>query len=42
MAQQAQATELYLLLPVLKLAKSTNDFSITLWQHDGFSVNFYR
>lgn len=40
MAQQAQAVELYLLLPVLELAKSTNDFVICLWQHDGFSVNF--
>ncbi|NEU82234.1 hypothetical protein [Nostoc sp. UIC 10630] len=40
MAQQAQAVELYLLLPVLDLAKSTKDFVITLWQHDGFSVNF--
>lgn len=39
-AQQAQAVELYLLLPVLDLAKSTNDFVITLWQHDGFSINF--
>ncbi|MEH1955945.1 hypothetical protein [Nostoc sp.] len=40
MAQQAQAVELYLLLPVLDLAKTTKDFVITLWQHDGFSVNF--
>jgi hypothetical protein len=40
MAQQAQAVELYLLLPVLELAKSTDDFVITLWQHDGFSINF--
>jgi hypothetical protein len=40
MAQQAQAVELYLLLPVVDLAKTTNDFQITLWMHDGFSVNF--
>lgn len=40
LAEQAQAVELYILLPVLDLAKCTNDFQITLWQHDGFSVNF--
>ena len=40
MAHQAQSLELYLLLPVVDLAKSTNDFQITLWMHDGFSVNF--
>lgn len=28
------------MLPVLDLAKFTNDFLITLWQHDGFSVKF--
>ncbi|WP_414530805.1 hypothetical protein [Nodularia chucula] len=40
MAQQAQAVELYMLLPVVDLAKTTKDFVITIWQHDGFSVNF--
>jgi hypothetical protein len=30
MAQQAQAVELYLLLPVLDLAKTTKDFVITI------------
>lgn len=40
LAEEAQAMELYIMLPVLDLAKSTNDFLITLWQHDGFSVNF--
>ena len=40
LAEQAQALELYILLPVLELAKSTSDFQITLWMHDGFSVNF--
>jgi hypothetical protein len=40
LAEEAQAIELYIMLPVLDLAKSTNNFLITLWQHDGFSVNF--
>lgn len=40
MAHQAQSLELYLLLPVVDLANTTNDFQITLWMHDGFSVNF--
>jgi hypothetical protein len=40
MAQQAQAIEMHLLLPVITLAKTTSDFQVTLWQHDGFSVNF--
>jgi hypothetical protein len=40
LAHQAQAVELYLLLPVVDLAKTTKDFYITLWQHDGFSVHF--
>ena len=40
MAEQAQAIELYLMLPVLDLAKKTKDFSITLFQHDGCSINF--
>lgn len=40
LAHQAQAIELYLLLPVVELASTTKDFYITLWQHDGFSVHF--
>lgn len=40
MAHQAQSVELYLLLPVIDLANTTDDFYITLWMHDGFSVNF--
>lgn len=40
MAHQAQSIELYLLLPVVDLAMTTKDFQITLWMHDGFSVNF--
>lgn len=40
MAQQAQAIEMYILLPVITLAKTTSDFQVTLWMHDGFSINF--
>lgn len=40
LAHQAQALELYILLPVVELASTTKDFYITLWQHDGFSVHF--
>jgi hypothetical protein len=40
LAHQAQAIELYLLLPVVELASTTKDFYITLWQHDGFSLHF--
>ena len=40
LAEQAQALELYIMLPALDLAKTTSDFQITLWMHDGFSVNF--
>lgn len=50
LAQQAQATELRLLLPALDLTEQeaarssaigkAPDFRIVLWQHDGFSVSF--
>lgn len=41
MSQLAQAVELKLLMPVLDIAESaTEEFVITLWQHDGFSVAF--
>lgn len=42
LAQLAQAYELNLLYPVIKLAKSDNRFQIVLWQHDGFSVHWLR
>ncbi|MBD2200169.1 MULTISPECIES: hypothetical protein [Calothrix] len=42
LAQEAQAVEMYLLLPVIELASKTDDFLITVWQHDGFSVSFKR
>lgn len=40
LAEQAQAIEMYLLYPVIDLAKNTNEFEVTLWLHDGFSVAF--
>ncbi len=39
LAQEAQSYELKLLLPVLELAKQSNDaLVIACWQHDGFSA----
>ncbi len=39
LAQEAQSYELCLLLPILDLAKSSNDnLAILAWQHDGFSA----
>lgn len=38
-AQQSQSYELLILLPVLYLAEQTDEFMITLWQHDGFSMS---
>lgn len=40
LAQQAQAVEMDLLLPVVKLAVESNQYDVLLWQHDGFSVVF--
>jgi len=40
LAQLAQAWELRLLLPVLELARTTEQFTIMLWLHDGFYVDF--
>ena len=41
MAYQVQMIEMLNLNPIIDLAKShPNDFVITLWQHDGFSVKF--
>ena len=37
LAEESQAVEYYLILPVLELAQSTKDFVITLVQADGFS-----
>ncbi len=40
MALQAQALELQVLLPVVRLAKDTDEFQIVLWGHDGFYVAY--
>lgn len=38
-AQRCQSYELLVLLPALYLAERTDEFMITLWQHDGFSIS---
>ena len=41
MAQEIQMIEMALLNPIIDLAeKNSNNYKITLWQHDGFSVKF--
>ncbi len=40
MAEVAQAWEMKLIFPAFQLARRTPDFTITLFQHDGFSVCF--
>lgn len=40
LACEAQAMELWLLLPIVDLAQQTNEFQIMLWQHDGLSISF--
>jgi hypothetical protein len=42
MAEAAQAVEVELILQAIRLAKTTEDFQITLIQHDGFSVDFRK
>lgn len=42
MARQAQSYEMALIHPVFELAKTTDDFTVTLFQHDGFSVKFHN
>lgn len=42
MASVAQSWEMKLIFPAFLLASQTRDFTITLFQHDGFSVNFRR
>jgi hypothetical protein len=42
MAEVAQALEMKMILPAFKLAQQTQDFTIVLFQHDGFSVHFMR
>jgi hypothetical protein len=40
MATVAQSWEMKLIFPVFLMASHTRDFTITLFQHDGFSINF--
>jgi hypothetical protein len=40
LAQLAQARELQLLAPVVELACKTDQFTIMVWLHDGFCVDF--
>lgn len=41
MAQEVQMIEMAILTPIIDLAeKNSNNYVITLWQHDGFSVKF--
>ena len=42
MAQAAQTAEMELLVPVVEMARTTEDFQVVLFQHDGFSVKFRR
>ena len=42
MAEVAQALELKLILPAFRLAAETREFTIVLFQHDGFSLHFLR
>jgi hypothetical protein len=42
MAEVAQALELKLIYPAFRLAAETQEFSIVLFQHDGFSLHFRR
>jgi hypothetical protein len=42
MAEVAQALELKLILPAFRLAAETREFTIVLFQHDGFTLHFLR
>jgi len=42
MAEIAQAWEMKLIYPAFELAQQTREFTITLYQYDGFSVHFTR
>jgi len=42
MAEVAQSWEMKLIYPAFDLARKTSDFTITLFQHDGISVQFTR
>ena len=42
MAEVAQALEMKLIYPAFRLAQETREFTIVLFQHDGFSLHFLR
>jgi len=42
MAEVAQALELKLIYPAFRLAAETREFTIVLFQHDGFTLHFLR
>src|SRR5204863_7675330 len=42
LAQKAQSLEMHLVFPAFALARGTDDFKIMLFQHDGFSILFWR
>ena len=42
MAEVAQALEMKLIYPAFRLAGETREFTIVLFQHDGFSLHFLR
>jgi len=42
MAEIAQAWEMKLIYPAFELAQQTREFTIALYQYDGFSVHFTR
>ncbi|WP_102128384.1 hypothetical protein [Deinococcus planocerae] len=39
LAAQAQAVELWLLLPAVELLRGNRDLTLVAWQHDGFTVH---
>jgi hypothetical protein len=42
LAEVAQALEMKLIYPAFRLARETREFTIVLFQHDGFSLHFLR
>jgi hypothetical protein len=42
LAQIAQAVEVKLMSHVIRFASKTDEFKVTLWQHDGFCAKFKR
>lgn len=42
LARQAQSYEMALIYPIFQVAKTTDEFSIVLYQFDGVSIKFHR